>query len=325
MPRSLAPIVRRVVVLSLAAACSHSHAPPAPTAAAVPTPAPPPPPAVVQLRAMRANGAVLTYRILGDQGTPVVFVHGSYGDLDDWSAQVAAFARTHRVFVYSRRYHPPNPPQDDGQVYAPELHAEDLAALLPVLRLAPAQVVGSGYGAYVALALAQEHPDLVRTLVLDEPPVLPFLLRSPAGDSLRRAFLASTLGPARAAFARGDSVAALRLFIDGTTDRPGTFDNLSAAARARVVAHSFEMRREMLADRQQYLPALDCAALARLAMPVLLIQGDRSPRMYHIITAELARCIQSDTVITIPGAGHRKSATNPGAYNETVLRYLDTH
>lgn len=274
---------------------------------------------------MRVNGAVLSYRVLGDQGTPVVFVHGSYGDLDDWSAQLEAFARTHRVFVYSRRYHPPNPAQDDGQVYSPELHAEDLAALLPVLGLAPAHIVGSGYGAYVALALALAHPDLVRALVLDEPPVLPFLLRSPAGDSLRRTFIAQTLDPARAAFARGDSVAGLRLFVDGTTDRPGTFDNLSAPARARVVAHSFEMRREMLADRQPYLPALDCAALGRLAMPVLLIQGDRSPRMYHIITAELAHCLQSDTVITIPAAGHRTNATNPGAYNQTVLRYLDTH
>jgi non-heme chloroperoxidase len=268
---------------------------------------------------------VLSYRLAGDQGTPVVFVHGSYGDLDDWSAQVKAFARTHRVLVYSRRYHPPNPPRDDGQVYSPQLHAEDLAGLLPVLGLAPAHIVGTGYGAYVALALAREHPDLVRTLVLGEPPVLPFLLRSPAGDSLRRAFIASSLDPARAAFTRGDSVAALRLFVDGVTDRRGAFDSLPAAARARVVAHSFEMRREMTADRQEYLPALDCRVLGRLAMPVLLIQGERSPRMYRVITTELAHCLQSDTVITIPGAKHPVNATNPAGYNQMVLHYIATH
>jgi len=92
---------------------------------------------------MRVNGTVLSYRMAGDQGTPVVFVHGSYGDLDDWRTQVDAFARSnHRVFIYSRRYHPPNPPQDDGQVYSPQLHAEDLAALLPVLGVSPAHVVG---------------------------------------------------------------------------------------------------------------------------------------------------------------------------------------
>jgi pimeloyl-ACP methyl ester carboxylesterase len=280
---------------------------------------------MTELRAMRVNGAVLSYRLAGDQGTPVVFIHGSYGDLNDWSAQVGAFGRTHRVFVYSRRYHPPNPPQDDGQAYSPQLHAEDLAALLPVVGLAPAHIVGSGYGAYVALALAREHPDLVRTLVLGEPPVLPFLLRSPGGDSLRRALIAATLDPARAAFARGDSVTGLRLFVDGTNDRPGTFDNLPAPVRARVLAHAFEMRREMLTDRQVYLPPLDCAGLGRLAMPALLLQGERSPRMYHIMTAELGQCLQTDTVITIPAAGHAINSTNPASFNQTVLQYLGTH
>jgi pimeloyl-ACP methyl ester carboxylesterase len=227
--------------------------------------------------------------------------------------------------AYSRRYHPPNPPQDDGQVYSPQLHADDLAALLSVLGNTPAHVVGAGYGALVALALAQEHPELIRTLVLGEPPAIPFLLRSPAGDSLRRALITTTLDPARAAFARGDSVAGLRLFVDGMADRPGTFDNLPAALRARVVAHAFELRREMLADRQQYMPTLQCGALGQLAMPVLLLQGERSPQIFHIITAELARCLQSDTVITIPTAGHAINATNAAAFNQTVLQYIATH
>jgi pimeloyl-ACP methyl ester carboxylesterase len=274
---------------------------------------------------MRVNGTVLTYRLAGNQGTPVVFVHGSYGDLNDWNTQINAFARTHRVFVYSRRYHPPNPPQNDGQVYTPQLHADDLAALLAVLGHSPAHIVGAGYGAYVALALAIDHPELVRTLVLGEPPALPFLLRSPAGDSLRRALIATTLDPARAAFARGDSVAALRLFVDGMADRRGTFDNLHPATRARLIAHAFEMRRELLADRQQYLPPLECPGLGQLAMPVLLLQGERSPRMFGVITTELARCLQSDTVITIPAAGHAINESNPVVFNQTVLQYLATH
>ena len=274
---------------------------------------------------MQVNHTLLSFRTIGATGTPVVLVHDSYGDLDDWGAQLGAFGATHRVLVYSRRYHPPNPPQDDGQVYSPELHAEDLAALLVALGLAPAHVVGGGYGAYVALALAIEHPDLVRTLVLGEPPIISFLLRSPGGDTLRRALLAGSLDPARAAFERRDSVTGVRLFVDGSSGMPSRFDNLPAPVRARILAHSFELRRELLADRQQYLPALDCAGLSRLAMPVLLLQGERSPRMYHVITAELARCLISDTVITVPDAGHAIHATSPGYFNATVLRYLAAH
>jgi pimeloyl-ACP methyl ester carboxylesterase len=271
------------------------------------------------------NATVLHYRLLGDRGTPVVFVHGSLGDLDDWKVQEEAFGHEYRVLVYSRRYHPPNGPQNDGRVYTPTLHAEDLAALLQALALGPAAIVGSGYGGYVALALAAEHPELVRALVLGEPPITEFLGRTPAGDTLRRAFLDAVLDPARAAFARGDSVSAVRLFLDGTNGAPGSFDNLTAVARANMLAHSYELRRELSADRRDYQPAPDCTSLGRLAMPVLLLQGDRSPRMYHIITEQLAHCLQSDTLITIPGAGHRMQASNPDYYNATVLRYFAAH
>lgn len=274
----------------------------------------------------RVNGTDLHFRVAGDSSaTPVVFVHGTLGNLDDWSAQVGAFAARHRVLVYSRRYHPPNPTRDDGQVYSPMLHAEDLAALLQGLDLAPAHVVGSSYGAYTALALALEHPELVRTLVLGEPPVIPMLYRTHVGDSLRRAFLSTALEPARAAFRRGDSVEALRRFLDGVSGTPGRFDNLTPAARAAALRSAFEMRREMLADPQQYLPDLACAELGRLAMPVLLLRAERSPRMFHVIVEELARCLNTETVSVVPGAGHAMHAANPSYYNQVVLQYLASH
>ena len=317
MPRS------RLAVLLLAAACGKPEAPPPAPAAPSPVAAPAPVTAS-PLRAIRINGTVLNFRLAGDTGSTVVFVHGSLGTLDDWNSQIAAFARSHRVLVYSRRYHPPNPPQTDQETYSPELHAADLAALLQELGFGQSAVVAAGYGGYVALALAAQHRELVRALVLAEPPVIPFLLRTPAGDSLRRAFLAGVLDPARAALARGDSLGALRTFLDGTGSAVA-LERLTPPARARLLGNLPEIRRELTADRQQYFPPLDCPRLGGLTMPVLLLQGERSPRMYHIITAELANCLESDTAITVVGAGHDIHATNPAAYNTTVLRFLATH
>jgi pimeloyl-ACP methyl ester carboxylesterase len=274
---------------------------------------------------MEVNGTVLHYRQTGDHGTAVVFVHGSLGDLDDWRAQEDVFSREHRVLVYSRRYHPPNAPQADQRVYTPALHAEDLAVLLQALGLGPASIVGSGYGAATSLALALEHPDLVRALVLVEPPIIQLLGRTPAGDTLRRALVDQVLDPARAALGRGDSLTAVRLFVDGINGSPGTFNSLSPAARARVLAHTFELRRELFADRREYQPVPDCARLGRLPTPVLLLQGERSPRMYRLINDELARCLQSDTTITIPAAGHLIQSTNPAYFNAIVLHYLQSH
>ena len=277
------------------------------------------------LHGLSVNGTHLTYRINGDSGATVVFIHGTFGDLNGWGAQEQLFAQRYRVLVYSRRYHPPNPPVEDNETYSPKLHAEDLAALLMTLDVAPAHVIGSSYGAYVALALARDHPELVRSLVLAEPPLFPLLSGSELGDSVRRAFYANSLDPARRAMANRDSVAAIRLFFDGLSGGFGRFDRLPSAARANLLAHAFEFQHEMLANREQYLPTVSCADLGRVATPTLLLRGESSPRAFQLITDELARCMQSDTTVTIPGSGHPVHSGNPAYYNQVVLRYLAVH
>jgi len=317
--------MRVLVCCLLVVACGGTPGPenatPAPSA-------PPGPPMRVfdrTLHAIDVNGTRLTYRLSGDSGaTPVVFVHGSLGDLKSWSGQENPFAQIYRILVYSRRYHPPNPQANDDQTYSPKLHAEDLAALLLTLDIAPAHIVGSSYGAYTALQLARDHPQLVRSLVLAEPPIFSLLTGSEAGDSARRAFYTYGLDPARAAFAHGDSVRGLRLFFDAGAGR-GAFDRLPAAARADMLAHAFEMRRELLAERAQYLPPVTCGELGRITTPVLLVRGERSPRMFQLIMDELARCLQSDTTAVIPGAGHPPHAGNPSYYNQVVARFIMTH
>jgi pimeloyl-ACP methyl ester carboxylesterase len=291
--------------------------PPAPTAAPRPTERP--------LHLLEVNGTKLAYRLSGDSGPPVVFVHGSLGDYRSWRGQENAFSQVFRVLVYSRRYHRPNPQvADTNQVYSPKVHAEDLAALLLTLDLAPAHIVGSSYGAYTAMALARDHPNLVRSLVLAEPPVISLLTVSEAGDAERRAFFLNSLDPARRAFARGDSVAALRSFYDGINGR-GQFDNLPPAARTDLLAYSFEMRQELLTNREQYYPTVSCMELGRVTTPVLLVRGAQSPRLFQIISDELARCLRSDTTVIVPAGGHPPHLRNPAFYNQAVARFLGSH
>lgn len=277
------------------------------------------------LHATTFNGTRLTYRVTGDSGAPpVVFVHGTLADLNSWGGQENLFAQRYRVLVYSRRYHRPNPQAEDNQTYSPKLHSEDLAAMLLTLDLAPAEIIGSSYGAFTALQLVRDHPQLVRGLVLAEPPIFSLLTASEEGDAARRTFFTYALDPARAAFARRDSVAGVRLFFDATTGR-GAFNRLTPAGRASLLAHAFELRREMLAERGDYLPPVTCAELSRITTPVLLVRGERSPRMFQLITDELARCLQNDTTVVIPGAGHPPHTGNPAYFNLVVLRYIASH
>ncbi|HYL20529.1 MAG TPA: alpha/beta hydrolase, partial [Gemmatimonadales bacterium] len=287
---------------------------------AVPVVAPAPVSRLV-LRVARVRGTELRFVERGS-GTPVVLVHGSLETWESWLRQVDAFASTFRVIAYSRRYHPPNATRPDGQAYALALHADDLIALLEALGLERVHLVGSGYGAYVALLVTLRRPDLVRSLVLGEPPILPWLSRTPAGDSLRRTFEGGTVAPVRQALARGDSVEALRRFWDGVSGRPGRFDALPEPARAGLLRSALELRLEMSADPAVYMPPLSCTDVGRIRNAVLVVIGERSPRLYRLVTEELARCLPAAEMATVPGAGYSSHADNPAAYDAVVFRFL---
>ena len=273
------------------------------------------------LHVVRVRGTDLRFVERGT-GIPVVFVHGSLGTLESWGPQIDAFATRFRVIAYSRRYHWPNAAQPDGQEYTLSLHADDLIGLIEALGLERVHLVASSYGAYVALLVTLRRPDLVRSLVLAEPPILPWLGRTPAGDSLLHTFDRTVFKAARAAFVRDDSVGAVQRFWDGLAGATSPFDALPEGARARLLRSVFELRLETRADPADYMPALACKDIGGIRSPVLLVTGERSPRMFHVINEELARCLAAEETVTVPGAGHGVNADNAGFYNGAVLQFL---
>jgi len=312
----LAPL--GLVPLAAALACGgggkSGQAPaPATAAAAAPT--------RLVLHVVRVRGTDLRFVERGT-GIPVVFVHGSLGTLESWGPQIDAFATRFRVIAYSRRYHWPNAAQPDGQEYSLSLHADDLIGLIEALGLERVHLVASSYGAYVALLVTLRRPDLVRSLVLAEPPILPWLGRTPAGDSLLHTFDRTVFKAARAAFVRDDSVGAVQRFWDGLAGATSPFDALPDGARARLLRSVFELRLETRADPADYMPALACKDIGGIRSPVLLVTGERSPRMFHVINEELARCLAAEETVTVPGAGHGVNADNAGFYNGAVLQFL---
>ncbi|TMI98620.1 MAG: alpha/beta fold hydrolase, partial [Bacillati bacterium ANGP1] len=156
-------VAAALAVLTAAGACGGGPAGgPNPGAAA---PAATPAPLRLPLHVARVRGTDL-YFVEHGRGIPVVLVHGSVGTLDSWRAQLAAFASGYRVIAYSRRFHPPNAARRDGQTYSLSLHADDLIGLIETLGLERVHLVGSSYGAYVALLVTLRRPELVRSLVL---------------------------------------------------------------------------------------------------------------------------------------------------------------
>ena len=118
-------------------------------------------------RQMSVNGTALAYVEAGN-GPPVVLVHGALGDYRTWTGQIDDFATKYHVIAYSLRNHYPNSQWTDGQPYSVQVHVADLLALLQTLNLGPVHLVGHSYGGVMAVLVAKEHPELVRTLALAE-------------------------------------------------------------------------------------------------------------------------------------------------------------
>lgn len=272
-------------------------------------------------KTVRVNGTELTYIEMGS-GDPLIFIHGSVGDYRSFAPQFDEFAKHYRCISYSRRFHPPNEWTDPDPVYSPASHADDLAALIKTLGLVRPHIVASSYGGYCAVILAIRSPNLFRTLVLGEPPILPLLNNSPAGRLALNEFEQNALKPSREAYLKGDMEDGLRKFMDGILGRKGAFDQIPPQQRGDLLRFAPEMKLEMLAAPKHYLPTPTGEEIAQISVPTLLVSGDRSPIMFHIIIDEIARWLPNYERVTIPNTGHSMHAGNPDAYNKEVLRFL---
>ena len=144
-------------------------------------------------------------------------IRGTLSDFRMWLFQID---QKFHVVSYSRRYAYPNQWSGDGEDNSLTNNAIDFAeSIIKRLDLGPAHLIGHSYGALTALYTAYQHPELVRTLVLGEPPVMSLLennhnyskdlytIRENVQDAIRR----------------GDMKRAVRIFLDGVMRKEGFF------------------------------------------------------------------------------------------------------
>jgi len=119
----------------------------------------------------RVTGAAQQYAVRGlattvdisGEGPPVLFVHGFPLDRTMWRPVASALTGWRRILPDLRGLGLSEGPQD-GHTMAE--YADDLAALMDVLRVPKAVVCGLSMGGYVAFELLRRHPERVRALVL---------------------------------------------------------------------------------------------------------------------------------------------------------------
>ena len=257
-------------------------------------------------------------------GLPVVFVHGSLSDGGFWNDQLGPFAASgYRAIAYSRRYNPPNT-NKPRPGYSAAVDADDLAAFIGQLHLGKVHVVGHSYGAFTVLFLAVKHPELVRTLVLAEPPAVSLLThlsgdRSEIGKKTFADIQERMVKPMRAAFQKGDREAGLRAFIAYLSGDPQTWDEMPDAARQDMLKHAQEW--DVMMTTGELFPELDPAAVHKISAPTLVLSGENSFRFLGLIDEELASLLPHGRRIILRGATHHMWFEQPEVCRKDVLGF----
>lgn len=286
------------------------------------------------VKTAKVHGTTLAYREEG-QGEPVVFVHGTGSDLRIWEQQLPVIGRDYRAIAYSRRYARPNEDIDRDADDPILRHVEDLAAFLSEIGAVPSHLVGSSWGAFISLLLVIRHPELVRTLVLEEPPAMTlfvsvppkpaellrlFATRPRTGIAILRA-VAGTLAPATRAFERGDDEEGARIFLTGVLGK-ASYDRLSETSRERKLENLGSARVAML--RPGFAPLSD-DEVRGIRVPVLLVTGEHSPAFLLRLSDRLEELLPDVERVEISDASHVMHEENAPAVNEAILSFLGRH
>ena len=229
----------------------------------------PPITAAVRPGRCAANGATLYHEVRGS-GPALLMIAGASGDAGAFDDVAPALARDFTVVTYDRRARSRSPRPADWPRTSVDEQADDAAALLRALDLAPAHVFGTSSGASIGLNLALRHPGLVRSAVLHEPPKIGVL---PDRDQ----FLATLRARMAATRAEGGHRAAMADFL-GWIAGPATArtDAAAQATRERVLEHAAVWLDMELGVVDRYDPPAGAAC-----MPVTIAIGSEGATALH--------------------------------------------
>jgi len=258
------------------------------------------------LRLKRSDGGWLQYASAGE-GDPVVFIHGFGLDLNMWDPQWRAFAQRHRVIRYDLRgYGGSSLP---AGAYS---HVDDLLALLDFLDASPVHLVGLSLGGRVALRVAGQHPEAVRSLTLADAAL--------DGHTWTADWLQRWRKMTEAA-KRGDFAAAKNLWREHILFAPAN-KNPEVADALRVMIERYSGWHLGHPDPGA-APAAQ--ALARISIPTLVLVGELDLPDFQAIAQRLAQQLPAAELRTIAGSGHMSNMEDPRMFNELVLEYLQRH
>ena len=237
-----------------------------------------------------ANGISIHYAVYG-QGSPVILLHGGLANADYWGNQIKALASHHTVIVMDSRGHGRS--TRDLRPFGYDLMADDVIALMDVLQVPKADIVGWSDGAILGLDLAMRYPDRVGKIF---------------------AFAANTVTSG---------------VKDGVEKNP-TFAAFIKRAGREYEAYSatpkeYDAFVEQISKMWASQPNWTDAKLEAITAPVLVVDGDHDEAIKREHTEYIASIIPRAGLLILPNVSHFAFLQDPEFFNYAVLHFLGDH
>jgi pimeloyl-ACP methyl ester carboxylesterase len=259
---------------------------------------------------VRTRGLEIAYRRVGN-GPPLVLVHGGADDGRIWQPQLAELADEFTVVAWDEpgAGSSSDVPSDFGLAG----YAHCLAAVIEdVAPGGPAHIAGLSWGGTLVLELYRHRPDLAATLILIDTYAgwkgsLPTGEVQARVEATCRALAASLdeLDPVDAGFFAGDPPAK---FVPLLAD-------IAADARSSSLQVVLSLMTE--ADLRDVLP--------EIAVPTLLIWGEKDARSPLGIAHQFQDAIPGAELVVIPDCGHVSNLERPEEFNAAVRTFCRSH
>ncbi len=182
----------------------------------------------------------------------------------------------------------------------------------------PMDVIGHSFGGTVALRLAVERPEMVRTLTLLEPVMMAV---AKVDNPQVAAILARDMNAFYHALATGERAQAAQIFTEFYGDgRP--WDSLSDDGRNAIIDRIHLIGAGSRAVNEDHYDLLGTRKFEQIKVPTLIVDGGQGGAVMNTVCDGLARRIPNATRVCIAGGGHMVPLTRPEAVAREILQLV---
>jgi pimeloyl-ACP methyl ester carboxylesterase len=250
---------------------------------------------------------------IGEHGSPIVFLHGLFGQGKNWTQIAKALAPDHRSVLVDLPHHGRSPWAEhfDFLEIADQV-ADSLVAHGPVT------LVGHSLGGKVAMVLALRHRELVERLcIVDVSPVA-----YGTGDEFAgyiEAMQGLDLGSLQQ---RSDAEGALEAAVPNPTVRGFLLQNLRREGESWRWQVNLDVLGAELAELTDW-PEEQLTGASPYDGPVLWVSGARSDYVREEYAAAMDRWFPHNRRVTLKNAGHWVHSEQPEVFVEVLRQFVD--